>query len=813
MAERRNHDPDDLKAALLAPPALSAATTAPAILHHRINADSLGVIRKSANSPYRKGALGSLWSTSQNPMAWGDQGPRAKANPINAYGLRVADEQVWNLLREMPDRDLTIALSIRRICAKVSARPQVFSVAPHHPWKARAAELAKPCELYAKSPRGNFGWIGLINSAVEGVVIEGTAIIEIQWEARAGLTVPRNFVQRHPGEFQWDEDGNLCFGAAFPGGIAGERVPEGKFIVLRAPSPFGNPWGKSTLWPVRWLYEIKKLAMLGWIEFSDSSGAPFLVVKVPEGVQDQDGVAARVQSALEDMRGGDGGLVLPLGIEIDTVDRLKGGGVIPQQNVVDWADEQILKYMDGSTLSTEAAPDGGGSRAASSVHADSADVLIPPIAAIVSEGITRGYCDAFAAINGGELMRGSIVFKVDCESGRDLKASIDAANAAKALDLGQTKEEAREWLGIREAEPGEETIEAGAAPMFPAPGGGGGTGSPFGFSRRFRPRTDIHFAARPSARQRQAEAQWLNERLRAIGGALREDNVAAYVEALRAAVRADTVGKPPDAKISREQVLAARVVTPAEVASGVEAVAAARGLAYLQTYRAVNAVIEGVGALPAATEIAPAYKAAAEWMVNRGVADKATVAEMSKAVAALEGSLPTSVERLIRQDVLALAKSPAPEITRLYQEALGSVVAEGGTFGEFAAKMDAALGKGALPESFNGYLETVYRTETGNAYSRQSALAAKDPDIADFVWGREFHNARLPSSRVSHVAMDGVQVRKGSPADAALGQDPPWSFNCTCVGILLLAPDPENSEYAEPSDALAKVNALERFDS
>lgn len=210
-------------------------------------------------------------------------------------------------------------------------------------------------------------------------------------------------------------------------------------------------------------------------------------------------------------------------------------------------------------------------------------------------------------------------------------------------------------------------------------------------------------------------------------------------------------------------------------------------------------------------KIDPLYARAAAWMRKRRLMTKAELADAAQALAILSPQYGMEeIERELRRHVTAYAGAPTKEMARVFRDSIARSVGRGETLAEFLDAMDAEVAAGRLLPQMDAYLETVYRTETSLAYSEQRRRDWAHPDVAPFVWGRQLYNGLLPSSRPSHVALNGLKLQRGSAADNAAGH-PPYSYNCTCTEALLIVADPATANHVEPEDALSRVAAIERF--
>lgn len=206
------------------------------------------------------------------------------------------------------------------------------------------------------------------------------------------------------------------------------------------------------------------------------------------------------------------------------------------------------------------------------------------------------------------------------------------------------------------------------------------------------------------------------------------------------------------------------------------------------------------------------YQKAAEWMQSRSVMTVDEVKALAESVVPVTDANFPAVLRQLRNENIALANSENTVITDRIRNMISGAVEDGRTFRDFIDTLDEMVKDGQVPEWSRAYAETVYRTETANAYGAQRDWLDAQPIIANQTWGYEFFNPDDDRSNDSHAAMDGVIVQWGSPAELASHPGPPWFYNCRCDRLPILVPDPATETgYAESPDAYAKVLAILRF--
>lgn len=92
--------------------------------------------------------------------------------------------------------------------------------------------------------------------------------------------------------------------------------------------------------------------------------------------------------------------------------------------------------------------------------------------------------------------------------------------------------------------------------------------------------------------------------------------------------------------------------------------------------------------------------------------------------------------------------------------------------------------------------ETWARTSTNQAYSAGRWQQAKDPDIADLIWGYEYVAINDDRVRDSHAELDGVRKAKDDPFWNIYW--PPNGWNCRCDVLEIISDTAEAFETSAP---------------
>lgn len=190
----------------------------------------------------------------------------------------------------------------------------------------------------------------------------GFAPIEIIWERRDGLILPRDFVGKPPEWFWFSRDNELLF--ISKENTNGEAVPPLKFIIAQNDPSYQNPYGKRILSRCFWPVTFKRGGYKFWAMFLEKYGMPLLVGTYPRGTNDDK--INEMLGMLNDMIQ-DAVAVIPEGAQIDTVEGSStGGGARAYREFLEFGNREVSKAVLGQTLTTEM--QSTGSYAASQTH-------------------------------------------------------------------------------------------------------------------------------------------------------------------------------------------------------------------------------------------------------------------------------------------------------------------------------------------------------------------------------------------------------------------------------------------------------------
>ncbi|MCA9267509.1 MAG: DUF935 family protein, partial [Planctomycetales bacterium] len=365
------------------------------------------------------------------------------------------DQQLYGLTSEMLDRDAVIGAAVETAIARVQAREVQFQAPDDSPAAQEVASFVES-SLFATADDSN-GWHSLLAALLRGALKDGIAIVEIVWAVRDGWIVPAGFFHRYPGQFGFDTLGRLML--RVPSG-RWELAPQHKFIILRRPGNYSNPWGDSAILHYRYHYWFRKRALLAMVEFSESYGSPLVAWKLPRSSNKYDEEKALAEQALKGLRANTG-LVLPADCEIEVVNRSSGSGnATPHERLYRLTGQEIATGILGSVLSTQAAEH--STQATARVHALTDHLRSGALAALVGPAIKRDLAVPLVLLNFGP---DAPVPAITLDHRNDLSPSdrLDLLERAHALDVAVTVRQIREITGAEAPVRSEPVVSASAA--------------------------------------------------------------------------------------------------------------------------------------------------------------------------------------------------------------------------------------------------------------------------------------------------------------------------------------------------------------
>lgn len=739
-----------------------------------------------------------LWRTfiGANPAAYNQQ-VFAKESASVAHGIwYVRDQALYDLLDEMVAKDGTIRSAIAIIEALITKRKADF-VADED--DQRAVELRDICRKVFFESESDFGFDALIKTLLAGRIAHGFSVNEIIWgQAMAGDTAvfaPTHFMHRHPGMFMFDSLGNLLFGDdANP-----ERAPLYKFAMLRAAGKYANPFGESAIFPLRFLYAIKKSALQAWVNYADTYGAPIAVGKVPPEAPNRQELIENLNSIFENLTA-TSGITLGNGEEVEFTPRDKSSSASPHKEIYDYLSREQARILIGGIL-TMFEPE-HASRAQSEVHQETTDWMILPMARELERVINRDIVRPFIALNFGEsALEYAPRYEIDTDDPMDFDLTLRMiTEAVTKWGLPVAEAEVYNLTGLSAPEEGEPVLKA--VPQFTF-------GEP--------PRTSIDEGLRikPDGGVKQDIGTEEPIEMAETRGADRAYQLKISGKTIKIAEALHADIKPLLMDQIRAGAKSGNLVIEFPIESVERALIAAWGLSAMSIQRELDRKkVKSERMAEDDFDIPDLFEPAADWMRSREIMSRAELKDYARALKRANPQVTSEyIEAGLRKQALALARDISDEAGEAVKSVIAKALEIGGQDGFNPGDiLSDLLGSDSLPEGLDAYIQNVFRTETANAYAEQRDMQMNDPELEPFIFGIEIFNPSDSRSRESHAALDGLIIQKGSDADLAfqaMGGGPPFSYQCRCSSAPVISAGDDGIE--ESPDALALVQAIERF--
>lgn len=215
-------------------------------------------------------------------------------------------------------------------------------------------------------------------------VAYGYQPIEINWEARNGHIVPV-LIEEKPAEWFCFSDKNELRFLSKKSPVAGEELPEMKFVCPTLDSTYKNPYGISVLSKCFWPVAFKKGGLKFWVSFVEKYGTPWLIARYAKGTSkaDQNELEDKCVAAVQDAV-----LVIPESSKIEIIEAAgKSASSDVFEKLKDTCNAEISKAILGQTLTTELTST--GSLAAAQTHNEVRKDIIIDDAKIIEETVNQ----------------------------------------------------------------------------------------------------------------------------------------------------------------------------------------------------------------------------------------------------------------------------------------------------------------------------------------------------------------------------------------------------------------------------------------
>lgn len=194
-------------------------------------------------------------------------------------------------------------------------------------------------------------------------VLYGFQPLEVLWEQRDGLILPRDVLGKPSHWFLFDARNHLRFRASSY--LDGIEIPQRKIILVQHQASYLNPYGVKLLSQCFWPVTFKRSGWRWWVTATEKYGMPFILGKVPRGTDtpEQNDLLQKLENLIQDAI-----TILPNDSQVEIV---QGGGNGAQTNskhkeLIDQCNNEIALALLGQTLTSEIG--NTGSYAASKTH-------------------------------------------------------------------------------------------------------------------------------------------------------------------------------------------------------------------------------------------------------------------------------------------------------------------------------------------------------------------------------------------------------------------------------------------------------------
>jgi hypothetical protein len=409
-------------------------------------------------------------------------------NDFVPYAL--TDSVLYDLLDEMHERDEVIGGTEELITAQICGMKLQLGLVDAKDEKQQ--EVTKFVRENLLELSGHFGFENFKHNTIKLSRRHGFSVFEILYKRENGKIVFAGFHHRHPGMFEFDEMGNLYLYSTSTNIVSPYNLVKtnrelkrvgvesrNRFFVHRMPAPYGNPYGESALYPLRFAYYFKKHAKISWASNIDVNGVPFLVGTVKQGMgglTGSDDARQKFIQAMESARE-DVAILLPEGIDIKSIDRGIQGKDSPQEQWIDYLDQYIQARLLGAQLTTGGAEKGNGFAAARVNKRVAQEILVSTTRAFV-ESVQRQLINPLVRMNFGDIDPPKLLCNFEGQPDQD--EIVKKYQAAQTLGLVVSREKAYLELQITPPKDEEDELLPAVTPgMFvPANGEGGAVGTP-----------------------------------------------------------------------------------------------------------------------------------------------------------------------------------------------------------------------------------------------------------------------------------------------------------------------------------------------
>lgn len=287
---------------------------------------------------------------------------------------------------------------------------------------------------------------------------KGFSVTELVWETSEKDWQPKRLCLVDPRFFQIDRNDGRTLRLREQGTYT--DLPPYKFMVHTHQAKSGLPIRGGLARIAAWAYLFKNYALKDWVAFAEIYGQPMRVGKYPlSATADDRHTLLRAVSQI----GSDAAAIIPEGMVIDFV-RAEGASANAgiYKELCEFLDKQVSKGVLGQTLTTEVGSD-GGARALGDVHNQVRGDIRGSDKKQLGATLTEQLARPLVELNRGPQKAYPRIKLMDPEF-HDPEKVLKVAGEAAKLGLRISKQDVLKKMGLKEAAPDEEAIDAPAPP-------------------------------------------------------------------------------------------------------------------------------------------------------------------------------------------------------------------------------------------------------------------------------------------------------------------------------------------------------------
>lgn len=310
--------------------------------------------------------------------------------------------------------------------------------------------IAKACGELIDQP----DFIDMLDDALDGLG-KGYAVIEMMWDTKAPVWMPRDFIWQDPRLFQFDKKVRRTLKIRQQGNKDGLPLDHGKFVTHLPKLKSGKPVRSGVARVAIWSFILKSYTIKDWAQFCEVFGMPLRVGKYHPNASDDE--KRKLMRAVLQIASDAAGIV-PQGMDIEFIETSARGGDAVFGHFAKYLDEQVSKIVLGQTMTT----DSGSSRAQAEVHNEVRMDIKAADARQLEATLNKDIIHPFVDINFGRQERYPTV-NLPVQEPEDLKLLAEVLERLVPLGLKVAVSDVRDRVGFSDPPEGAEVLAPSSA--------------------------------------------------------------------------------------------------------------------------------------------------------------------------------------------------------------------------------------------------------------------------------------------------------------------------------------------------------------